>query len=82
VLFGLVGGVVADRWDRKWVMITSDSLRAILVLAVLLVRTTSDLWILYLAAAGLAMVGSFFTLPAMPQFPILFPPGSFWPPMG
>jgi len=60
VLFGLVGGVIADRIDRRWVMIASDLLRALLVLAALLVRTTGDLWILYLAAAGLAMVGAFF----------------------
>ncbi len=60
VLFGLVGGVIADRIDRKWVMIASDLLRALLVLAALLVRTTGDLWILYLAAAGLAMIGAFF----------------------
>ncbi|MFN3763726.1 MAG: MFS transporter, partial [Anaerolineae bacterium] len=60
ILFGLVGGVIADRIDRKWVMIASDLLRALLVLAALLVRTTGDLWILYLAAAGLAMVGAFF----------------------
>ncbi len=75
VLFGLVGGVVADRWDRKWVMITSDSLRAILVLAVLLVRTTSDLWILYLAAAGLAMVGSFFYPARNATIPNIVPTG-------
>ncbi|MCS7283592.1 MAG: MFS transporter [Anaerolineae bacterium] len=60
VLFGLVGGVIADRLDRRWVMIASDLLRALLVLAALLVRTSGDLWILYLAAAGLAMVGAFF----------------------
>lgn len=60
ILFGLVGGVIADRIDRKWVMIASDLLRALLVLAALLVRTAGDLWILYLAAAGLAMVGAFF----------------------
>lgn len=60
ILFGMVGGVIADRIDRKWVMIASDLLRALLVLAALLVRTTGDLWILYLAAAGLALVGAFF----------------------
>ena len=54
VLFGLLGGVVADRWNRKLVMVVSDVLRAILVLGVLLVRTPAQLWILYLAAAGLA----------------------------
>ncbi len=60
VLFGLVGGVIADRMDRRWVMVASDLLRAVLVLAALLVRSSGDLWILYLAAAGLAMVGAFF----------------------
>jgi len=60
VLFGLVGGVVADRWNRKWVMVGSDLARALLVLAVLLVRTTGHLWVLYLAAAGLALMGTFF----------------------
>ncbi|HIQ02303.1 MAG TPA: MFS transporter, partial [Anaerolineales bacterium] len=60
VFFGLLGGVVADRWDRKWVMIAADLLRALLVLAVLLVRTTGQLWVLYLAAAGMALVGTFF----------------------
>lgn len=60
VLFGLVGGVIADRLDRRSVMIASDLLRALLVLAALLVRRSGDLWILYLAAAGLAMVGAFF----------------------
>jgi MFS family permease len=60
VIFGLVGGVVADRWDRKWVMVATDLLRALFVLAVLLVRTTGQLWILYVAAGGLAFMGAFF----------------------
>ncbi len=60
VLFGMLGGVVADRWNRKGVMVASDMMRAGLVLAVLLVQVTGHLWILYLAAAGLALIGSFF----------------------
>jgi DHA3 family macrolide efflux protein-like MFS transporter len=60
VFFGLLGGVAADRWDRKWVMVASDLIRALLVLAVLLVRSASQLWILYLAAGGLAVVATFF----------------------
>ncbi len=75
VLFGLVGGVVADRWDRKGVMIASDLLRAVLVLAVLLVRTSGDLWILYLAAAALAMVGSFFYPARNATIPNIVPTG-------
>ncbi len=60
MLFGLLGGVVADRLNRKYVMIISDIFRALLVLAVLLVKKPGDLWILYLSASGLAMAGMFF----------------------
>jgi MFS family permease len=75
VFFGLLGGVVADRWNRKAVMIISDILRAILVLAVLLVRTPGQLWILYLAAAGLAVIGSFFYPARNATIPNLVPNG-------
>jgi MFS family permease len=57
LLFGLVGGVIADRMDRKVVMVVADILRALIVLPVLLITDLSQIWILYLAAAGLALVG-------------------------
>jgi len=60
IVFGLVGGVIADRWDRKLVMVSSDVLRGLIVLCIILVDSVQQLWILYLAAAGLAMVGVFF----------------------
>lgn len=52
IVFGLVGGVMADRWDRRLVMIWSDVLRGLVVLSILLVHSVQQLWILYLAAAG------------------------------
>ena len=58
--FGLVGGVLADRFDRKWVLIISDVLRALVILPALLVHQRSDVWMLYPAAAGLATVGTAF----------------------
>jgi MFS family permease len=60
VVFGLVGGVMADRWNRKLVMIVSDILRGLIVLSILLVNDISRLWILCLAAASLTFVGVFF----------------------
>ncbi len=31
VLFGLIAGVAADRWNRKWLMIGSDTVRALAI---------------------------------------------------
>ena len=75
VLFGMVGGVVADRWNRKRVMVASDLLRAGLVLLILFVRSTGQLWVLYIAAAGLAVVGSFFYPARNAVIPNLVPGG-------
>ncbi|MEZ4711419.1 MAG: MFS transporter [Caldilineaceae bacterium] len=63
---GLVAGVFVDRWDRKRVMIVSDLLRGILVLAFILVGVHTDggdnrLWLLYTIAFLLSAVGVFFT---------------------
>lgn len=44
---GPVVGVVADRFDRRKILITSDLLRMAVVLGFLLVRTERDLWLLY-----------------------------------
>jgi MFS family permease len=57
IVFGLVGGVIADRMDRKLVMVVSDVLRGLIVLPILFVTSLGQIWILYLAAAGLALIG-------------------------
>jgi len=75
LLFGLVGGVMADRWNRKLVMIGSDVLRGLIVLCVLLVSSVQHLWILYLAAAGLALVSVFFYPARNAVIPNLVPAG-------
>lgn len=74
LVFGLVGGVMADRWDRKKLMIASDVLRGLIVLAILLVRAVGDLWILYLAAASLALMGVFFYPARNAAIPNIVPP--------
>jgi MFS family permease len=57
LLFGLMGGVIADRMNRKLVMVAADVLRALIVLPILFITSMSQIWILYLVAAGLALVG-------------------------
>lgn len=59
-LFGLIGGAVSDRADRKTVMIVSDVLRGLLVLPALLVNAPDRLWIIYVCSIGLEIISVFF----------------------
>ncbi len=74
VAFGLVGGVMADRWNRKLMMLISDLLRGIIVLGILLVDSTQHFWILYLAVAGLGLIGVFFYPARNAVIPNIVPP--------
>ncbi|HEY72414.1 MAG: hypothetical protein DRJ03_30560 [Chloroflexi bacterium] len=75
LVFGLVGGVVADRWNRKLTMVGSDLLRGLIVLSILLVSDVQHLWILYLAAGGLALMGVFFYPARNAVIPNIVSPG-------
>jgi MFS family permease len=55
-----IAGVVADRFDRKQVMIISDLVRAVIALAYLLVDSPGQVWLAYLATAGLSFTSAFF----------------------
>ena len=55
------GGVLADRFDRKKILIWTDVLRFVVVLGFLFVRDASQLWLLYvLSALQLGLSGIFF----------------------
>ncbi|MEO7911972.1 MAG: MFS transporter, partial [Roseiflexaceae bacterium] len=60
LLFGSIGGVFADRWDRKQTMIVADLLRAALLLLLLAVRSPEWLWAIYLVVFVQSSVGQFF----------------------
>ena len=59
-LLGPVVGVIADRFDRRKILIAADLLRAAVVPGFLLVRTERDLWLLYAIIIVQLSISSFF----------------------
>ncbi len=49
-LLGPVAGVVADRFNRKYILVCCDLLRAIVVLCYLLIHDASQVWLVYVLA--------------------------------
>lgn len=57
---GPIVGVVADRFDRRKILITSDILRIFVVLGFLLVKGASQLWMLYALTILQLSISAFF----------------------
>ncbi|HET7376754.1 MAG TPA: MFS transporter [Anaerolineae bacterium] len=53
-------GYVVDRFDRRRVMILADSVRALMALGMILVRTSDQIWLLYVFSILLIAFSSFF----------------------
>lgn len=60
-LFTPVSGVLADRFDRRHLMIVSDILRAVTVLGFLLVRDSGMIWLFYLLTVVQFALSALFT---------------------
>lgn len=75
LLFGLVGGALADRWDRRWSMAGSDALRCVLVagLAVAVFTGRASVLVLVLFAFTLSAVGTLFDASSFAILPELVP---------
>ncbi len=75
LLFGLLGGVYADRWDRRRTMAAVDGLRAVVVggLAVAIVTGRAGVATLLLAAFLLAALGTLFDAAAFALLPSVVP---------
>ena len=58
LLFGLWGGVIADRYDRRVVLLLTQSLAAVLAVALWLIVLTGvvQVWMVYALAIGLGLV--------------------------
>jgi MFS family permease len=59
-LLGPVAGVIADRFDRRKVLILSDVLRGAIVSCFLLINGPEDLWLLYALTVMQFSVSAFF----------------------
>lgn len=57
---GPLAGVVADRFNRKTIMIVSDIVRGLMVLGFLFVRDPEQVWIVYVIAGLEIAVSTFF----------------------
>jgi MFS family permease len=60
-LFAPLAGVLADRYDRRKIMIYSNLVQAAVVLGFLLVRQEADLWLLYLLLVVQFALAALFT---------------------
>ena len=59
-LFSPIAGVIADRYDRKKIMVLADLLRAVTVLGFLFIRSADHLWLFYLLTAVQFMLSALF----------------------
>ncbi|MEO3775822.1 MFS transporter [Micromonospora sp. B11E3] len=76
LLFGLLGGVYADRWDRRRTMAAVDGLRAVVVAALAVVVATgrAGVGLLALAAFLLAALGALFDAASFAVLPAVVRP--------
>lgn len=70
-LLSPVAGVVADRVDRKRLMVAADLVRAVLALGMLLVRSPETVWIGITSLAAIALSGAFFAPASQAALPNL-----------
>lgn len=60
VFIGPLSGVIADRFNRRRIMIVSDLLRALVVLGFLLIRRPEQLWMVYALTVLQLALSTFF----------------------
>ncbi|RKU16901.1 hypothetical protein C6500_16900 [Candidatus Poribacteria bacterium] len=56
-----IAGIFADKYNRKYLLIITDLVRAVVVLGFLFVRDASDIWLLYVLTVLLFGVSGFFS---------------------
>ena len=78
-LMSPVGGHLADRLNRKALMVGADAIRAVLCLGFLLVHDASTMWIAYLLLASIASFSAIFSPASSAAFPNMVEPEDLGP---
>jgi MFS family permease len=78
-LMSPVGGVLSDRLNRKWLMVTCDAGRAVLCLGFLFVEDGSTMWVAYLLLAMISSFAASFDPASSAAFPNLVEPRDLGP---
>jgi MFS family permease len=73
LLLGAVGGVFADRWDRRRTMIVADLLLAAGLLPLLLVHGAGQVWLVFVVLVWEGVVAQFFSPAEQAILPTLVP---------
>ncbi|MFQ5854714.1 MAG: MFS transporter [Anaerolineae bacterium] len=60
LLFGLIAGVVVDRFDRKLAMIASDVVRGLAVLVLLTAHSPGQIWVFFIVGFVMGSMGIVF----------------------
>src|SRR5919108_3999952 len=73
-VFSPVGGHLADRLNRKRLMVAADALRIVLAAGYLLIDDRGDLWLAFVLTAGIAGLSAVFTPASNAAVPNLVEP--------
>lgn len=71
IFFGIVAGVLVDRWSKKRVLVLTNILRAIAVVPLIFVST--ELFIIYVVIFIVSLITQFFIPAEIPIIPQLVP---------
>jgi MFS family permease len=73
-LFSPLGGHLADRVDRKRLMVAADAIRTVLALGFLLIDSPGELWMAYVLIASISALSAAFTPASQAAVPNLVDP--------
>jgi MFS family permease len=71
LLFGPIGGMLADRFSKKTILIILDILRIPFVIALLTVEGAADIWLVYVSAFFLAVGEAIYVPTRMSSIPAI-----------